>query len=78
MHVGAPGRLDERLDDVRGRPELRVAAAEVDERRPRLGGRSRNATEQRDEVLRGEPLDPGGPGTNAVIVFVPAISRLGS
>ena len=78
VDVGPAGRVDERLDDVRGRAELGVAAAEVDERRTSLGGRSRDAAEQRDEVLLGEPLEPGGPGTHPVIVFVPGVSRLGS
>ena len=72
VDVGAPRRVDERLDDVRGRPELGVAAAEVDERRTSLGSGGRDAAEQRDEVLRREPLEPGGPGTHSVIVFVPA------
>ena len=77
MDVGPPGRVDERLDDVRRRSELRVAATEVDEWRTSLGSSRRNAAEQRDEVLRWESLEPGGPGTHSVIVFVTAVSRLG-
>ena len=65
VDVGPPRRVDERLDDVRGRAELGVAAAEVDERWTSLGGSSRDAAEQRDEVLRWEPLEPGGPGTHS-------------
>jgi hypothetical protein len=51
VHVGAAGALDERLDDVRRRPELGVSAAEIDERRPVLGGRGGDAAEEPDEVL---------------------------
>jgi hypothetical protein len=77
VDVGAAGRLDERFDDVRRRAELGVAAAEVDERRTSFGGRSRDAAEQSDEVLLGKPFDPCGTGAHPVIVFVPALSRLG-
>ena len=70
VDVRTPRRVDERLDDVRRRPELGVAAAEVDERRTSLGGRRGDAAEQRDEVLRREPAETGGPGAHPVIVFV--------
>jgi len=62
---------------VRRRAELRVAAAEVDERRAVLGSRGSDAAEERDEVLIGKPPEAGGPGAHPVIVFVPALSRLG-
>jgi hypothetical protein len=77
VDVGTTRRLDERLDDVRRRPELGIAAAEVDERGAGFGGGSRDAAEERDEVLLGKPLDPCGAGTHPEIVFVPGVSRLG-
>ena len=64
VDVRAPRRVDERLDDMRGRAELGVAAAEVDERWAVHGGRGCDAAEQRDEVLRRKPLQAGGPGTH--------------
>ena len=60
------------------RTELGVAAAEVDERRAVRGGRGGHTAEQRDEVLRREPLEAGGPWTHPVIVFTHDLSRLGS
>ena len=63
---------------MRRRTELRVAAAEVDERRAVSGGRGGHTAEQCDEVLRREPLEAGGPWTHSVIVFTQDLSRLGS
>jgi hypothetical protein len=58
VDVGPRRRLRERLDDVRGRADLRVAAPEVDERLA-LGGRGLgDAREELGEVLLGKPLDP--------------------
>src|SRR5439155_14018724 len=71
-------RADERLDYVRRRTELGVAPAEIDERRAIRGGRGRHTAEQRDKVLRREPLKAGGPWTHPVIVFAHDLSRLGS
>jgi hypothetical protein len=78
VHVRTPRRVDERLDDVCGRPELGVAAAEVDERRTSLGSCCGDAAEQRNEVLVREPSETGGPGAHPVIVFASGRSRLGS
>ena len=78
MHVGASRRVDERLDDVRRRSELWVAAPEVDQRRAVGGCGGSYAAEQRDEVLRRKPLEAGGPGAHPVIVCAVRPSRLGS
>jgi len=59
VDVGAPGALDERLDDVRRGPELGVPAPQVDERRAVLGRGGGDASEKRDEVLLGKPLEAG-------------------
>ena len=57
VRVG-PGRgRRERLDDVRGRPDLRVPAPEVDDRRAAVPFRLRDSLEQRTEVLLGQPLE---------------------
>jgi hypothetical protein len=76
VDVRPAGALDESLDDVRRRPELGVAPSEVDERRAVLGSRSGHAPEQGDEVLRGKPVDAGGPMGHEVIVLVPLVERL--
>jgi hypothetical protein len=49
--MAAPRGGDEGLDDVRRRPDIGVAAAEVDERRSIRGRRFGDAAEQLDEVL---------------------------
>ena len=58
VHVGAGGRLGERLDDVRRRPDLGVASSKVDERLAVCCRRRRNPCEQRSEVLLRQPLNP--------------------
>ena len=64
MHVGLERRRAQRLDHVRRRPDLRVAAAEVDERRPVVRRRGRDTAEEGDEVLLGEPLEAVGTGAH--------------
>jgi len=54
---------------VRGRARLRVAAAQIDERWPLLGGGSRDTAEERDEVLLGQTLQTIGTGAHLVIVW---------
>ena len=61
VDVRPRGGLRERLDDVRGRADLRVAAAEVDDRRPAVGRRGGDAAEQRAEVLLGQPVEAAWP-----------------
>ena len=53
--------LDERLDHVRRRRHVRVAAAEVDERLASARGGLLHAREQPHEVLLGEPVEPAWP-----------------
>ena len=59
--VGPPGGLRERLDDVGGRTDLRIAAPEVDDRRAAVGRGGRDASEQRTEVLLGQPVEASWP-----------------
>jgi hypothetical protein len=54
-----------RLDDVRRRANLGVAAAEVDERRPLAACGGRDLGEQGGEVLLGQPVEPLGPRSHA-------------
>ena len=54
------GRALSRLDHVRGRPDLGVAAAEVDERLAVLRRLRRDAREQRGEVLLRQSLEARG------------------
>ncbi len=49
--------LDECVDDVRGRRDIGIAAAEIDQRLARLGRHGGDAREERREVLLGEPFD---------------------
>ena len=56
--------LGEGLDDVRRRRDVGIAAAEVDQRLAGLGRDSRDACEQRREVLLGERFDPVGARTH--------------
>ena len=58
MDVGTRGRRLESLHHMRRRPDLGVAATEVDERLALLRGCHRDTSEQRREVLLGQPLDP--------------------
>ena len=69
MHRRVERRRAQRLDHVLRRPDLRVPATEVNERRPGLGCRRRNPPEQGDEVLIGEPLEAVGTRAHPVIVF---------
>jgi hypothetical protein len=62
-------RLDERVDDVRRRPHLGVAATQIDERRTAFRRRRGDALEQRDEVLPGKSFETFGARTHPVIVF---------
>jgi hypothetical protein len=62
---GLAGAGRERLDDVRRRPGLRVAAAEVDECLALLGGPLRHAGEKPHEVLLGKALDTRGARAHA-------------
>ena len=64
-------RLDERLDDVRRRRHVGVAAADVDHVRPGRG----HAREQRGEVLLRQPLDPVGAGPHRRDATASASSR---
>ncbi len=59
--VGPRGALRERLDDVRRRPDLRVAAPEIDDGRAAVGRRGGDAGEQRAEVLLGQPVEASWP-----------------
>jgi hypothetical protein len=52
------GGRAKRLDDMLGWADVRVAAAQVDERRPRFRGSRRDALDQRDEVLLRQPVEP--------------------
>ena len=54
------GRALSRLDHVRGRPDLGVPAAEVDERLAVLRRLRRDACEQRGEVLLRQSLEARG------------------
>src|SRR5207302_7943685 len=60
VDVGLRGRLGQRTDDVVWRTDLRIAAAEIDERLSTLGGRNGDARQQRREVLLGESLETLG------------------
>jgi hypothetical protein len=53
-----PRRLDERLDHVRRRRHVGIAAAEIDERLAVLRGRVLHLREQAHEVLLGETVEP--------------------
>ena len=66
VHVGAGSALRQRLDDVRRRPDLGIAAAEVDERRPIRRGCGGDTTEKRDEVLLRQPIQAFGSGAHLV------------
>jgi hypothetical protein len=57
-------RCRERLDDVRGRSRLGIAAPEVDERGPVLRRRSRNSPKKADEVLLGKAFKASRPRTH--------------
>jgi hypothetical protein len=54
------GGMLERLDDVRGGPDVGVAAPEVDQRLALLGGCPRDPGEELPEVLLREALEAGG------------------
>ncbi len=56
--VGAGRRLRQRLDDVRGRPRLGVAAAEIDHPRAAGSRRRGDPPEQRREVLLRKAVEP--------------------
>ncbi len=58
VRLRAGRRPRQRLDDVRRRRHVGIAAAEVDERLAALAGRRRHAREQPREVLLGQPLEP--------------------
>src|SRR5207247_4166520 len=57
VQVGAAGGRGERLDDVRRRREVRVAATEVGERLAVERGRRGDPREQRREVLLRQPVE---------------------
>jgi hypothetical protein len=64
-----PSRLVQRLDDVGGRPGLRVPATEIDERlaaEPRVLG---DPPEQPAKVLLWKSLDPRRPPSHRAIVL---------
>jgi hypothetical protein len=64
VDVGAGCALCQCLDDVRGRPHLGIAAAEIDERRPIRCGCGGDTTEKRDEVLLRQPIQAFGSGAH--------------
>src|SRR5205807_8940229 len=64
VHVRPGSRPLQRLDDVRRRADLRIAAAEVDHVDAGLG----HAAQERGEVLRRQALEPFGAGTHGAIV----------
>src|SRR6266511_17640 len=57
MDVVPLGALHQRSDDVLGGPDLRIAAAEIDERLAALQRSSRDSREQGGEVLVRQPMD---------------------
>jgi hypothetical protein len=64
VHVRPRGRARKGLDDVRRRPDLRIPAAEVDERLAVRGSGRSDTLEQRHEVLLRKALQPLGTGSH--------------
>ena len=64
-----PGGLAERLHDVGGRPGLRVAPPEVDERLALDRRMLYDPREQPAEVLLGKSFDPRRPPSHRAIVL---------
>ena len=66
VDVGPRGGFSQRLDHVRRRPHLGVAAAEIEDARPALARRFGDTAEEQREVLRLQSLEPVGTRSHCV------------